>query len=159
MNFYYSESSNERLNTCHPSLRKVMRTALTTSPMDITVACGYRDQVEQNKAVKAGYSQLKFPLSRHNKYLSEAVDIWPCPLDWKNYSKKDDERFYILASYIKVVAYKLGIPIRWGGDYPTIFATNYTNGTIKRGKLDDMPHWELITKAEWFADLRKLLCN
>jgi len=78
--------------------------------------------MEQNKAFNEGKSQLKFPLSKHNKYPSLAVDVAPYPIDWENI-----ERFKDFVAYVKGVAKGLGIEVKSGSDF----------------SFKDYPHWEV----------------
>jgi peptidoglycan L-alanyl-D-glutamate endopeptidase CwlK len=91
---------------------------------DFVVLCGYRSEEEQNKAFKDGFSKLKFPKSKHNTYLSKAVDLAPYKngIDWN-----DIESFKQLGARMKEVALKKNIKIAWGGDW----------------KMRDYPHFQI----------------
>jgi len=123
----FSRRSFERLNECHPLLKRVMHSAIEVC--DFSVICGYRGEEAQNEAYKNGHSRLQWPKSKHNKSPSEAVDIVPYPIDWD-----DIDRFRDLASVIKVhwdkipIAEREGLELHWGGDWE---------------KFKDFPHWEL----------------
>jgi hypothetical protein len=93
---------------------------------------GYRGEQSQNKAFTEGRSKLKFPNSKHNSLPSNAIDIAPFPIDWKN-----RERFCYLAGIVKGIAHSKGIKIRWGGDWDN-------DGETTDNKFDDLPHFELI---------------
>jgi peptidoglycan L-alanyl-D-glutamate endopeptidase CwlK len=116
----FSTRSNERLMTCHPDLQRLMREVI--KHIDITVLCGHRGEAEQRKAVAAGVSQKVWPTSMHNQRPSLAVDVAPWPLDWQ-----DIQAFKEVAVVVKECAARLGITIRWGGDW----------------KMRDYPHFEL----------------
>ena len=126
----FSRRSFERLNECHPLLKRVMLSAIEV--VDFSVTCGYRGEGAQNEAYASGHSRLQWPKSKHNKSPSEAVDIVPYPIDWD-----DIDRFRDLASVIKVhwekipLAERGGLELHWGGDWE---------------KFKDMPHWELRKK-------------
>jgi peptidoglycan L-alanyl-D-glutamate endopeptidase CwlK len=71
---------------------------------------------------------------------SQAVDVAPCPLQFPdpkspNY-QAEVRRFYYAAGYIKAVAFRLGINIRWGGDW---------DGDIdfSDNAFNDLPHFEI----------------
>lgn len=74
---------------------------------------------EQNRAFDEGYSQLRYPASRHNSDPSMAVDLIPYPTGYNSIKE-----FYKMATYIMMAANELEIPIQWGGhwrnfkDYP-----------------------------------------
>lgn len=117
----FSKRSQDRLNTCHDLLIQVCKDAL--EEMDFSVLCGYRNDVEQNKLFADGKTNARAGESKHNTYLSRAVDIAPYPIDWN-----DTERFEKLAEIMKRKAKAKDIPLVWGGDWKTIV---------------DMPHFEL----------------
>ena len=128
--------SLERLNTCHPFLRRVV--LAVAEEMKIQVICGYRGKEEQDRAFGEGKSKLKFPKSKHNIYPSEAVDLAPLKMvdgkliiDWN-----DKKAFQDLANCMFKYAYKFGIGIRWGGDFNM-------DGTKTTNDAWDLPHWEL----------------
>ena len=110
--YKFSKRSKDRLRTCHPLLEQLCNDALATQEMDITVLCGYRNEDEQNKLYEQGISPLKGGESKHNEYLSRAVDIAPYPIDWN-----DTARFDKLAELMKRLAQEKAIKIKWGGDF------------------------------------------
>jgi peptidoglycan L-alanyl-D-glutamate endopeptidase CwlK len=117
----FSIVSRNRLMTCHPELRHLFTEVVKT--MDCTVLCGYRDQIEQDRAFRLGHSKLMFPKSKHNTYPSRAVDVVPFPLDWN-----DTSTFRVFSQRVLKMSRELGIEVKWGGLF-----TNF----------QDMPHWEL----------------
>lgn len=118
-----SAISIARLKECHKDLQRVVELAASRFPM--SVLCGHRGQVEQDKAYAAGTSKVKWPNSKHNKVPAEAVDLCPIPLDWKNMP-----RFRKMAEVVQQAALDIGVEIVWGGDFKT---------------FSDMPHFELAT--------------
>lgn len=50
--------------------------------------------------------------SNHNFLPSKAIDIAPYPINWR-----DINRMYYFAGFVKGIAQKMGIKIRWGGDW------------------------------------------
>lgn len=125
---YFSKTSIEKLKTCHNDLQVICNKAIEL--YDFAVICGYRNKEEQSKAFKGGFSKVNYPLSRHNHLPSNAMDLCPYPIDWKN-----ENRFYELAGIIKTVADylltsgKISHKIQWGGDWRTL--------------NKDLPHFEL----------------
>lgn len=123
----FSKRSEDRLDTCHPLLQKLMRSVIGV--VDITVLCGHRGEEEQNAAYRKGFSKLQFPKSKHNIMPSMAVDIAPYPIDWDDF-----ERFETVASVVKThwnlipPEERRGWELQWGGDWKN---------------FRDMPHWEL----------------
>ena len=127
----FSRISRERLATCHPDLQRLMNEAVKDSAVDFTIVCGRRGKEDQEKAFREGKSKLHYPKSRHNSNPSEAVDVAPYvngKLNW------NPDYFRPLALHIKETAQRLGIAIRWGGDWD-------------RGFID-MPHFELARKEK-----------
>lgn len=120
----FSKQSLDRLATCHFDLQRVLFEAIKY--IDFTVICGFRDKAEQDAAYKAGNSKLRWPMSRHNSTPSEAVDVCPYPIDWR-----DTERFAYLAGVIMTVAGQLGVELTWGGTWT----------------FRDRPHFELKKKT------------
>jgi peptidoglycan L-alanyl-D-glutamate endopeptidase CwlK len=121
----FSKLSIKRLGTCHPDLQRLFKEVV--KDIDCAVICGHRGEKEQNEAYARGHSKLKFPKSRHNTSPSEAVDVVPYPLDWK-----DIEAFKRLMRTVKLKAKLLNISITCGGDWLS---------------FKDYPHYELKTKG------------
>ena len=66
-----------------------------------------------------------------------AVDIAPYPIDW---DARDD--FHYLGGFVLGIAAKMGVDIRWGGDWN---ASSKFQGkrTTKDNSFDDLVHFEL----------------
>lgn len=123
----FSAASEAKLLTCHPDIIRVMRKAIIE--YDFSVICGWRGPEDQLKAFEAGNSRLQWPRSKHNrskvgdgiwdKTMSDAIDIAPYPIDWK-----DIKRFKEMAAIVLRVAKEEGVALTWGGhwfrfiDYP-----------------------------------------
>jgi peptidoglycan L-alanyl-D-glutamate endopeptidase CwlK len=107
----FSQSSKDKLATCHPKLQQLFHEAIQT--MDMTIVTGYRGQVEQDQAFADGRSKLQFPHGKHNQMPSLAVDACPFPYDWST----DQPPIKLLAEHIKATAQRLGVDITWGGDW------------------------------------------
>ncbi|MGL5284308.1 MAG: M15 family metallopeptidase [Plesiomonas shigelloides] len=110
MGFKLSQRSLDRLNGVHPDLVKVVKQAITKSPLDFSITEGLRTVERQRELVAQKKSRTMN--SRHLK--GEAVDI--CVLingkaDWniENYRK--------VADVFKQCASDLGVRITWGGDW------------------------------------------
>jgi peptidoglycan L-alanyl-D-glutamate endopeptidase CwlK len=106
-----------------------MNLSVENSPIDFIIACGYRNQEDQDKAYAQGYSKVKYPNGKHNKNPSLAVDIAPYvngAVIWD-----DITLFHKLADHIKGVAYALDIDVEWGGDWK---------------EFVDFPHWQIKEK-------------
>jgi hypothetical protein len=108
-----SKSSFDKLNQCHPEIKRLVVAVSERIPLN--VSCGFRNEIDQNKAFYSGQSKKKWPDGEHNKLPSKAVDMEPLKrstIDWR-----DKELFYYFAGYVQSVADILGIKIRWGGDW------------------------------------------
>lgn len=125
----FSKTSRARLDTCDERLQRICEAVLQR--YDIVILCGHRGQAEQDAAVKAGTSKLKWPNSKHNSKPSRAVDVAPFPIDWN-----DIGRFIHMADIFLDEAKKQGVKIRWGADWNR-------NGSWKDEKFRDWPHFEL----------------
>jgi peptidoglycan L-alanyl-D-glutamate endopeptidase CwlK len=125
----FSKSSDDKLNTCHPLLQTLFREVV--KHYDCTIICGNRNEKDQNEAFARGFSKLKFPNSKHNSIPSLAVDCLPFPIQWN-----DKSRHLHFAGYVQATADRLGIKVRWGGNFDG--DSNLDNGFL------DRPHWELV---------------
>ncbi len=124
MIFEFSKRSNDRLVGVHPDLQRVMRRAISQSPVDFVITEGVRSKAKQAQLVAAGASQTLN--SRH--LTGHAVDVaafvgkdvrW----DWPLYVQ--------IAKVVKAVADEINVPIVWGGDWKS---------------FRDGPHFELDRK-------------
>lgn len=127
--YSFSTLSLTRLATCDVRLQQICEASIKR--MDFSVICGHRGELEQNDAFEQGRSKLKWPLSRHNKTPSQAVDLAPYPINWQN-----ADAFKVLAMIMLSEAAKLHIPLRWGGDFNR--DRDYHND-----RFVDLPHYEL----------------
>jgi peptidoglycan L-alanyl-D-glutamate endopeptidase CwlK len=110
-----NDISRRRLASCHSDLYRLI--VLVSKGIDegdlsyagvkdMTVLCGYRGEAEQNKAVADGASKTPWPKSKHNRVPSDAVDVAPFPIDWK-----DTKAFDALHAYVAGVAHALNIDL------------------------------------------------
>ncbi len=125
----FGRRSRKNLETCNEDLQELFNEVIKF--FDCTVIQGHRGKEEQNKYFDEGKSKVKYPNGRHNANPSNAVDVVPYPIDWK-----DTDRMYYFAGFVKGIAYKMGIPIRWGGDWND-------NTEVKDTNFKDLPHFEL----------------
>ena len=125
----FSERSLRRLETCHPDLQRLFHEVV--KHVDCMVIFGFRTREEQEQAFEDGNSDKHWPDSLHNKTPSQAVDVAPYPVDWKN-----EDRFRAFGGFVLGVASQMGIPIRWGGDWDG-------DWDFSDQRLVDQPHFEL----------------
>ena len=125
----FGKTSKKRLKTCDEKLQSLFNEVVKV--FDCSILVGHRGEEDQNKAYKEGNSQVKWPKGKHNKKPSSAVDVAPYPIDWE-----DRERFSYFAGFVKGVAWRLNIPIRWGGDWDG-------DTELSDNNFDDLVHFEL----------------
>jgi len=131
----FNTQSLDRLRTCHPELQVLFLEVIKY--FDCTVMEGHRDQVAQEKAFLAGNTKLHYPHGKHNSTPSMAVDVAPCPIDWK-----DSQRFHLFAGFVLGVASQLRssgmmkYAVRWGGDWDG-------DRQVADETFRDLPHFEL----------------
>ena len=129
-NYSFSERSQFNLATCAVPLQTLFWEVI--KHWDCGVICGHRDEKAQNEAFIKGATKLHFPDSKHNTYLSRAVDVFPCPLDWDDIPRWRDFGFFVMG-----VAAAKNINIRWGADWNKNYST-------EDERFKDFPHFELI---------------
>ena len=127
---YFSKISTDRLSTCDLRLQLLFQEVL--KGYDHSILVGHRSEKEQEKAFAEKKSQLHWPESKHNRTPSRAVDAAPFP-----WNPDDCKRFYHFAGYVKGVADKMGIRIRWGGDWDG-------DNDFSDNNFNDLVHFELI---------------
>ncbi len=113
MGYVFGKNSKEKLETCHPTLQQVMNEAIKTSPIDFAIVCGHRGKEEQNEAFRTEKSKLQWPKGNHNAMPSNAVDVVPYP----KYYKSSQEEWRMMNNHIRATANRLGVKLRWGGDW------------------------------------------
>lgn len=120
--------------TLHPDLQRVLDDAIQY--FDFSIIEGYRDQAAQEAAFAKGNTKLHYPNGNHNRSPSTAADCMPYPVDWSD-EPKNIERLCVLAGVIIASARRLGIGLRWGGDW------NRDDDTRNEGSFRDRDHFEL----------------
>ncbi len=125
----FSERSIKNLKGVHPNLVKLMNEAIKDTPIDFVITEGVRTAERQNELFKAKKSKCDGYVKKGNHQIKadgygHAVDLYPLPIQYS-----DAKPYINLSKHIKATAFRLGIKIRWGGDFKS---------------LVDRPHWELI---------------
>ena len=115
--YEYSAVSLGRLETCHDELRRIANELIRT--WDVTIVCGTRSIDEQQKAFDSGASKLPPGKSKHNRLPSDAIDMVPVEAVrlWAKGKDLDVKIYHEFANDVLVIAEKLEIDIRWGGDW------------------------------------------
>lgn len=135
-NYVFGSRSLSNLETCHDDLQMLMKEVLIWTPIDFSIIEGHRALERQQQLFEQGMSKLDgvTKVSLHQNDPSHAVDIAPYPIDWDGpFAHK---RFYWLAGAVIATANRLGIKIRWGGDWNG-------NSSFTDQKFHDLPHFEL----------------
>jgi peptidoglycan L-alanyl-D-glutamate endopeptidase CwlK len=122
-------ASAARLRAAHPLLQQLFAAVAEETP--IIILASQRGRADQEAAYKAGNSKARFGQSAHNWSPSVALDVAPAPLDWNN-----RKAFIALSEIVLRIAEKMGIPIRWGGDWNM-------DGDKTTSDAWDLPHYEL----------------
>ena len=125
----FGKKSRKQLLTCDYRLQEVFNEVI--KDFDCSVLEGHRDERTQDRLFEEGKTKVRYPMGRHNTKPSRAVDVVPYPIDWK-----DRERFCFFAGYVLGVASRMGVSLRWGGDWNMNFEVDDNN-------FDDFPHFEL----------------
>jgi len=125
----FGRKSREKLATCEKELQNLFNEVVRH--FDCSVLVGYRGRNEQDTAYESGHSKVKWPNGKHNKKPSVAVDVAPYPIDWE-----DRERFIYFGGFVKGCAFRMNLPLRWGGDWDS-------DTQLSDNKFDDLVHFEL----------------
>ena len=126
---HFGKKSKERLSTCHEDLQKVFNEVIKV--VDCSILEGHRDERRQEKLYAEGKTKVHYPMGRHNTKPSRAVDVVPYPVDWDA-----RERFHLFSGFVLGMDSRMGITLRWGGDWNMNF-------NVDDNKFDDFPHFEL----------------
>lgn len=124
-----SDSSIKKIATCDSRLQEIIREAIKI--IDFSVLSGHRSIEEQDNLFMSGATKNRGGKSKHNEYPSLAVDLAPYPIDFA-----DRDRYFHLAGVIRAVAFKLGIKIRYGGDWNS-------DNQFRDERFQDLGHFEL----------------
>ena len=116
MSIHYGGTSERRLATVHYDLQWVFREALALGIIDITILEGHRGEEKQDKYFNniPQKTRVAWPDSKHNRKPSNAIDAAPWIKDHASFEK---EHCCILAGIVLCAAKKIGIDIRWGGNW------------------------------------------
>ena len=129
---HFGTSSLTALDSCDERLQALFFEVV--EHFDCSILEGERGEVQQNKMANADppRSHLYWPSSKHNCNPSLALDAAPYPIEWE-----DTARFYAFGGFVLGVAARMGIPIRWGGDWDGdwLFADQ---------RFHDLGHFEIM---------------
>lgn len=130
--YFLSKHSKTQLATLDDRFKPIINKVLKI--MDIRISEGHRTRATHESYLKANPPVTKVPYekTKHSTYPSLAVDIDPCPINFKDLS-----RYFFLAGLIRAFAEEAGIKIRWGGDWDS-------DSDFKDQTFNDLRHWEII---------------
>jgi peptidoglycan LD-endopeptidase CwlK len=134
--YKFSQSSLEKLSTCHEDLQVLAHECLKYR--DVIILEGHRNEAAQNKAFAEGNSKLKWPNGNHNSMPSMAMDMgyWPNPYG----NMKDALYFSGWVMGLAQMLYNIGKmkhKIRNGADWNQ-------NGIATDESFQDTFHFEII---------------
>ena len=143
MAYSFGARSASLLSGVHPELQRLAREAIANSPFDFAVTEGARDAATQAEKFAKGLS--KVPFSKHQIVPAQAVHFdpspvrYPLPGDAPMVATKIYMKYAMLAMHVRLTAQRLGIPIRWGGDWDGDY-------DIMDQTFDDLAHYELESR-------------
>jgi len=138
MIYSFGKGSMRHYSTLSYNLQWVFRETLALGLMDFSIICGHRGERDQNVAYRAEpqKSKVRWPNSKHNKIPSEAGDCVPYINGKSSWNKL---HCCVLAGIMLATAKKLGINMRWGGNW------DVDGEPITDQKFDDLVHFEEVT--------------
>jgi len=144
MIFHFGTKSECHLATCHPAITLVAREALAMGVMDVGVIHGWRGEKIQNLLYNAGDSKLPWDKSKHNRMINGKPYSWAIDILIYVNGKASWYRPYylIMAGVFITCAKKLGIELRWGGNW------DMDAEPLTDQKFQDLGHYELIREYE-----------
>ncbi len=133
----FGTTSTARLRGCDDQIQKLFNAVIKS--YDCTILEGHRGAVKQNEYFRTNRSKVKFPDGKHNSVPSRAIDAapYPIPPNWGEDHWKEMVKFYEFAAIVRYEAERMGIKIRWGGDWDG-------DGDYRDQAFDDLVHFELL---------------
>ena len=133
--YSFGVQSSINLEQCCFDLQYVMNNAIAMDLMDFSITEGYRGKARQNRFFDIGKSRVKWPDGKHNSIPSKAVDAVPYINNKSSYNKL---HCCVLAGIILATAKKLGIEIRWGGNW------DQDGEPVTDQGFQDLVHYEVL---------------
>lgn len=134
MKYKFGTRSLDKLYDVNYGLQSIMQAAINTGIMDFSITEGHRGKAEQNRYYKYGKSKVQWPKGKHNKIPSEAVDVVPFINGKASWNKL---HCCVLAGVVLACASKLGISVRWGGNW------DMDGEPITDQDFQDLVHFEI----------------
>lgn len=134
--YSFSNTSKDRLSTCHEDLQKIFEVAISLSPVDFGISEGHRSLERQKQLFDEGKSKIDgiSKKGKHNYTPSKAVDVYA----WVNGKASwDKSHLCVIAGVVMAVAANYSIKLRWGGNW------DMDGEVISDQTFQDLPHFEL----------------
>lgn len=137
--FTFGARSWACLATCDPRLVAVAEAALAASPYDFGIIEGHRSLERQARLFAEGKTRIDGVIRKgnHNVLPSRAFDFLPTGSVNGVPVWDDAQRFAVIAGVILATGNRLGIRLRWGGDWDG-------DGNARDQSLRDLPHIEIL---------------
>lgn len=109
---------------------------LAIRDVEFSILDSIRGRHAQELAFSLGRSKAHFGDSAHNYNPAVAVDLFPAPYSWDTKRADVRDAFRTLRDVMMNASQRVGVPLRWGGDWDRDGKTNSVG-------LVDLPHFEL----------------
>jgi len=137
--YKFGKTSTEKLEGADPRLQLVMRGALATGLIDISILQSIRTREKQDEYFNAKKSKVQWPNSKHNikepGQKSRAVDAAPYVNGAPSYNYN---HCCFLAGIVMAVGKALGYRIRWGGNW------DMDGEPVTDQDFQDLVHFEIL---------------
>lgn len=150
--FAFGKGSLDKLVGVHPDLVRVLKRAISISPIDFKVIEGVRTPERQKQLYAQGRTKpgpkVTWTLNSNHFVnpatgFGHAVDLLPAPYDWKLEDPKStpemDDNFAIMARAVLKAAELEKVALRWGANW------DGDKQWREKGETDN-PHFELSKK-------------
>lgn len=148
MRHKFGKRSQQKLQTCHPDLIKIMNLAISVSSVDFSITEGHRTVKRQSQLFDEGKSRIDGIVrkSKHNHKPSMAADIaiYHPAKYWRQKIVYHQTHLAYVGGVIQACAEILHANgdidhlIRWGANW------NNDGVLLMDQSFQDMPHFELV---------------
>jgi peptidoglycan LD-endopeptidase CwlK len=132
----FGAASVRELATCHPLLQQLAQEVIKFT--DCRCHQGARTIEQQRLNLAKGVSW-----TMNSKHIpgpdgfAHAFDLSYWPMDWTDDSARAIQKHYWFAGVVLGIAFRMGIPLRWGGDWDS-------DRDLAEEKRPDLVHFELV---------------
>ena len=126
----FGSTSKANLSEAHPKLQELFNEVI--KHFDCSVISGKRTIEQQRLLVAKGASKTMNSrhIQRKGELFCRAVDVIAYPIKWGNW-----KRHYYFGGFVMGIAKKMGINIRWGGDWDS-------DTEVTDQRFNDLVHFE-----------------